>query len=238
MSLLKTIEPAPVVVADWLFVLRPEWTTSWTPPTSSWPLPCSITTGLNPAAMTPRDTRYVHRVVIVGPTSAPWAEIADSVEDDLRHLQRPGLKVSYVSTGRGPVSIRSTEDELAAAPHVVETVTRIADSCDAIVVDCTGDPGVAAAREIADVPVVGAGEAMRRAADRSPAPVAILSADELRAATVANLPQRIAGAATVVVGATGWREGVQALRLDGAITVIEPLEAAIDWCVELLDHTP
>jgi hypothetical protein len=41
----------------------------------------------------------VHRVVIVGPTSAPWAEIAESVEDDLGHLRRPGLEVADVTTG-------------------------------------------------------------------------------------------------------------------------------------------
>lgn len=177
----------------------------------------------------------VHRVVIVGPTSAPWAEIAESVEIDLRRLRGPGLELSYVRTGAGPESIRSAEDEIAAAPHVVDTVARIAGSCDAIVVDCTGDPGVAAARELVDVAVVGAGEAARRAAERSPAPVAILSGDELRTTSVADLRQRIAGAATVLVDATGWHDVVDALRADGAIVVIDPLEAAIDWCVELLD---
>ena len=46
-----------------------------------------------------RDTGGVHRVVIVGPTSAPWAEIPESVEDDLGHLRRPGLEVVDVTTG-------------------------------------------------------------------------------------------------------------------------------------------
>lgn len=177
----------------------------------------------------------MRRVVIVGPTSAPWEEIADSVEDDLRQLQRPGVRISYLTTGAGPVSIHSDEDELAAAPHVIATVARIADSCNAIVVDCTGDPGVATAREIVDIPVVGAGEAVRRAASASPAPVTTLTGDELRAATIADVRRRITGAATVVVAATGWREVVEVLRTDASITVIEPLEAAIDRCLELLD---
>lgn len=175
-------------------------------------------------------------MAIVGPTSAPWSEIAESIEDDLRHLRRPGVEVSYVTTGAGPVAIRSTDDELAAAPHVVATAERVSGSCDAIIVDCTGDPGVRAAREIVAVPVVGAGEATRRAADRSPAPVIFLSGDEVRSATVAELHERIAGAATVVVDATGQRAIVEALRDDHSIIVIEPLEAAIDWCVELLDR--
>jgi allantoin racemase len=178
----------------------------------------------------------MRRVVIVGPTSAPWAEIAPSVDEDLRRLCRPGLEISYVTTGTGPISIRSREDELAAAPHVVEAAIRVADSCDAIVVDCTGDPGVAAARTVISVPVVGAGEAARRAAQAAPKPVMFLSGDEVRAAAMDQLRQASAGAATVVVYATGQRSVVDALRDEG-IDVIEPLEAAVEWCVQLLSST-
>lgn len=179
----------------------------------------------------------MRRVVIVGPTSAPWAAIASSVDEDLRHLRRPGLEISYVTTGMGPISIRSREDELAAAPHVVEVAARVADSCDAIVVDCTGDPGVATARTVVPVPVVGVGEAARRAARTAPKPVVFFSGDEIRAATIDQLRQASAGAATVVVYSTGQRAVVDALRNDG-ITVIEPLEAAVEWCVRLLSSTP
>lgn len=175
--------------------------------------------------------------MIVGPTSRSWEEIAESVEDDLRHLRRPGLELSYVTTGHGPTSIRSAEDELAAAPHVVTTVRRVADSCDAIVVDCTGDPGVAAAREVVSVPVVGAGEALRRAAARATAPVAFLSGDDVRSTALPDLEEAIAAAATVVVEATGQRDLVTALRARGHITVLEPLEAAVERCLELLDRT-
>jgi hypothetical protein len=139
----------------------------------------------------------VHRVVIVGPTSARWAEIAESVEDDVGHLRRPGLEVVYVTTGAGPRSIRSHEDEVAAVPHVVDAVRRVAVSCDAVVVDCTGDPGVAEARLIVDIPVVGAGEAARRAAEGAPEPVRFVSGEELRAVDFAELERLVDGAATV-----------------------------------------
>lgn len=172
-------------------------------------------------------------LVIVGPTSTPWAQLATSVEDDLRHLRRPGLEIAYVTTGAGPECIRTREDELAAGPHVVATAVRIADSCDAIVVDCTGDPGVAAARRVVDVPVIGAGEAARRAARRAPEPVVFLSGDAIRAASPVELRRAVGAAATVVVNATGHRRVVDALRDDG-VNVIEPLEAAVGWCVELL----
>jgi Asp/Glu/hydantoin racemase len=176
----------------------------------------------------------MHRVVIVGPTSAPWAEIATSVEDDLAHLRRPGFEIVYVTTGAGPRAIRSHEDEVAATPHVVDAVRRIADSCDAVVVDCTGDPGVAEARLIVGIPVVGAGEAARRAAEGAPEPVRFVSGEELRAVDFAELERLVEGAATVVVGATGQREVVEGLRARGDLRVIEPLEAAVDRCAELL----
>lgn len=176
-------------------------------------------------------------MVIVGPTSSPWAEIAESVEDDLDHLRRPGLEIAYVTTGAGPRSIRSSEDEVAAAPHVVETVRRIADRYDAIVVDCTGDPGVAEARSIVGIPVVGAGEAARGAAEGAPKPVRFVSGDELRVVAFTELEQLVGTAATVVIAATGQRRVVEALRVGGDLTVIEPLEAAIDRCVELLAHS-
>mgnify|MGYP001823080825 FL=1 len=175
-------------------------------------------------------------MVIVGPTSAPWAEIAKSVEDDLCHLRRPGLEVVYVTTGAGPRSIRSHEDEVAATPHVVDAVRRIADSCDAVVVDCPGDPGVAEARLIVGIPVVGAGVAARRAAEGAPEPVRFVSGEELRAVDFAELERLVDGAATVVVGATGQRKVVEGLRARGDIRVIEPLEAAVDRCTELLSR--
>jgi Asp/Glu/hydantoin racemase len=176
------------------------------------------------------------RVVIVGPTSAPWADIAASVEDDLRALRRPGVDISYVTTGAGPESIRNAADEEAAAPHVVDTVRRLADACDAIVVDCTGDPGLVEARSLVAVPVVGAGEAARHAAARSPSPVMWLSGDDVRGTPLTDLIERTAGSATVVVDATGQRDVVEALRAATGLLVIEPLEAAVERCIEILNR--
>jgi Asp/Glu/hydantoin racemase len=83
------------------------------------------------------------RVLIVGPTRSPWAEIAEGVEADLARLSRPGVDVAYRCTGAGPAAIRTSQDAIDAAPHVVRTVTQAAgEGFDAVIVDCTDDPGV------------------------------------------------------------------------------------------------
>jgi len=59
----------------------------------------------------------------------------------------------------GPLSLESSRDDVEAAPHIlkkVETAARTGSS--AIIIYCFGDPGLEAARELVDIPVVGPGE--------------------------------------------------------------------------------
>jgi 2'-5' RNA ligase len=182
--------------------------------------------------------RRTRRVLIVGPTSAPWAGIASEVESDLARLRRPGVDLSYRCTGAGPVSIRTNEDTAAAAPHVVRTVTDAArEGFDAVIVDCTDDPGVEEARTAVTIPVVGAGEALRAAVDSSPRPVRVLSGDELRSLTPAVLVDAARGAKTVALGGTGHSHLVAVLTAaDPERTVLDPLDLALDLCIAVLER--
>lgn len=176
------------------------------------------------------------RVLVVGPTSRPWEEIADEVEADLVRLRRTGVDVSYRCTGAGPRAIRSGADTEEAAPHVVRAVVAAAaEGFDAVIVDCTDDPGVEAARAVVDIPVVGAGEASRLALARAPRPVQLFSGDELRTMGVDELVERARGAATVVLGATGCSDRAEVFAaIDGVSAVIDPLDAALDRCLDLM----
>jgi Asp/Glu/hydantoin racemase len=174
------------------------------------------------------------RIVLIGPTSAPWASIAAEVEADLARLARPGIELVYRCTGAGPAAIRSAADAAAAAPHVVSAVAGAArDGFDAAIVDCAHDPGLDAARRAVAMPVVGAGEAMRAALAAAPRPAVVLDGDELRASTSAELLDRVRGARTVALAATGWSHLVAVLGVDGR-TVVDPLPAALDECLALL----
>jgi Asp/Glu/hydantoin racemase len=172
----------------------------------------------------------VLQVLLVGPTSAPWEEVADELEADLARLRRPGIALSYRCTGAGPRAIRSRADLVEAAPHVVRTVVAAAgEGFDAVIVDCTDDPGVVAARALVTIPVIGAGEGLRIALSTSPRPVRLITGDDLRAMTPDELAERARGAATVALGATGYFQLVEPLKaIDGVRLVVDPLDAALE----------
>lgn len=175
------------------------------------------------------------RIAVIGPTSLPWAAIRDEVEDDLERLRR-GVALSYHPTGAGPEAVTSAEDAAAAAPHVVTTALEIAArGFDGIVVDCTEDPGVAEARGLVGIPVVGTGEALRAAIEHADGPIVALSGDELRELDENAIVRRARGARTVALGGSGFSHLADVLggAVPGAI-VLDPLAVALDACLASL----
>jgi allantoin racemase len=85
---------------------------------------------------------------------------------DLRALAHAGLAIDHTMLSEGPSSIESVfEEVLAAPPTVAEALKAEADGYDAVIVDCFGDPGVQAARELLTrIPVFGPGECSMHAA--------------------------------------------------------------------------
>lgn len=68
----------------------------------------------------------------------------------------PGTEVDVVSLDHGAESIESFYDEALVGPDILRKVEAAADEGkDAVYISCFGDPAVAAAREIVDIPVVG-----------------------------------------------------------------------------------
>ena len=76
----------------------------------------------------------------------------------------PGTSVSAVCPADGPASIEGWHDDAAAACAMLETLRAHRDSADAFVVACFGDPGLDAARELCDGPVLGIAESAMAAA--------------------------------------------------------------------------
>jgi allantoin racemase len=77
-----------------------------------------------------------------------------------RGVAGPGVRVLAVTSTMGPASIESHYDEALAVPGLLAAVRdgELA-GADGHVIACFGDPGLAAAREIATGPVVGIAEA-------------------------------------------------------------------------------
>jgi allantoin racemase len=82
------------------------------------------------------------------------------IERTAREVAGPGVTIAAVTSAMGPTSIESHYDEALALPGVLAAVAAgVANRADAHVIACFGDPGLAAAREIATGPVVGIAEA-------------------------------------------------------------------------------
>lgn len=177
------------------------------------------------------------KVLLIGPTSAAWESIASEVEADLERLARPGVELTYRCTGNGPSEIHNAHDVRAAAPFVVQTIVDAArDGFDAVIVDCTADPGVAEARKVVSIPVVGAGEALRSAMAAATQPVVELTGDDLRGMDVPMLVASIRGAATVALGGTGFSHFVELLaKAKPGLVVLDPLSVALDTCLARLN---
>ena len=75
----------------------------------------------------------------------------------------PGTTVTTANPAMGPASIESHYDEALAVPGILAEIARVPDA-DGYVLACFGDPGLDAARELADGPVVGIAEAGMRTA--------------------------------------------------------------------------
>lgn len=73
---------------------------------------------------------------------------------------RPGTRISVVSLEWGTASIESQRDEVLIAPGVLSNVVDAERAgADAVIIDCMADPGLHAARELVDIPVVGPAQA-------------------------------------------------------------------------------
>jgi allantoin racemase len=75
---------------------------------------------------------------------------------ELKAAARDDVELVVDSITKGPASIESEYDEVLAGPWIVEkAIWAEKNGCDAIIIDCMGDPALEAAREIANIPVIG-----------------------------------------------------------------------------------
>jgi allantoin racemase len=69
------------------------------------------------------------------------------------------IKLESVSLEKGTASIESFYDEALNVPNILEQAKKAEEKgFDAVIIDCMGDPGLDAARELVKIPVLGANE--------------------------------------------------------------------------------
>jgi allantoin racemase len=94
------------------------------------------------------------KIRIVSPIVGDWL-IEEALKEG-RQFAAPDTELDAVGIKKGPTSIECIYDEVLANPHVVDLVVQAEkDGCDGVFITCFGDPGVDAAREMVDIPVVG-----------------------------------------------------------------------------------
>ena len=77
-------------------------------------------------------------------------------EEFLTERSFPGTEVVVQESASGPASIESTVEEALAVPGLIEAAPRLErEGFDALIIGCFGDPGLAAARELVGIPIVG-----------------------------------------------------------------------------------
>ncbi len=80
--------------------------------------------------------------------------------EEFSRVARPDTEISNVFLESGPASIESYFDEAVAVPGIIARVRQAErEGVDAVIINCMGDPGLDAAREVVSIPVVGPCEA-------------------------------------------------------------------------------
>ena len=86
----------------------------------------------------------------------PITTVGFREQSALDGLLGPDVEVTQSQITEGPASIECDLDEALAAPGVAAAAVEAERSgADAIVIDCMGDPGMDAARELVSIPVLG-----------------------------------------------------------------------------------
>jgi allantoin racemase len=100
------------------------------------------------------------RILVINPNST--ASMTAAIGGAARRAAAPGTAIAAVNPPEGPAAIQGAGDGAAALPGlfaVFEREVLQAHSCDAVVIACFDDTGLAELKARSPVPVVGIGEA-------------------------------------------------------------------------------
>ena len=84
----------------------------------------------------------------------------EEAKRSLHSVAREGTDISVCVVERGPLSIECQYDVAVALPDILIHVARaLKEEMDGVIIDCMADPGLEASRELANIPIIGMGEA-------------------------------------------------------------------------------
>lgn len=99
------------------------------------------------------------RILLVIPITGLSKANIDERLEFLQSIAFPGTEIAATQIKNGPPAIESQVDHEIAAPEILKLVKQAEeDGYDAAIIWCAGDPALAAARELVDIPVIGPGQ--------------------------------------------------------------------------------
>lgn len=101
------------------------------------------------------------RIKLINPNTS--AAMTDAMARAAREVAAPGTRIDAATSLCGPASIEGHYDEAVSLLGMIDEI-RADPGADAYVIACFGDPGLLAAREMTEAPVLGIAEAAMHAA--------------------------------------------------------------------------
>jgi len=96
------------------------------------------------------------KILIINPNSSQ--EMTGKIKETALDFVTGAFEVDCLPTPGAPEYIETYEDQLKAAPGMIQLVRENEDTCDAFIIACHCDPNLDAMKEITTKPVVGIGE--------------------------------------------------------------------------------
>lgn len=164
------------------------------------------------------------RLLVVNPNTT--ASMTDAIAIVARAAASRGTEIVARNPARGPAAIEGPADQAACLEPLLEEIAKGArDGCDATVIACFDDPGVAAARALVAGPVLGIAEAAMHAASMVASRWGVVTTVEPAVATIEDQVRRY-GAERACVGVRAADVKVLALEHPSAATRRRVLDAA------------
>jgi allantoin racemase len=94
------------------------------------------------------------KIMVINPNTSQ--SMTDHLRQELERIKRPETELTVVCAEKGPETIESAYDEAYAIPPTLDLVKKAnREGYDAVILACFSDPGLEAAKEISEIPVIG-----------------------------------------------------------------------------------
>jgi len=99
------------------------------------------------------------KIDVIIPNSGKTKEMLKERKELLDSFAGENTEVIVECIKKGPLSLESSYDDVQANPYILEKVEKaVKIGSSAIIIYCFGDPGLIAARELVEIPIIGPGE--------------------------------------------------------------------------------